>query len=149
MSNLHLELLHMAQDKNSDANPTPLLNEGANPNIRDPFYHKWTPLHYAVFLNKENFALVLIEHPKCNAQLLDSDGFSPLYWASKKSTARIIKALLKKGCDPNERDMHGMTALFAAVASNKTENVQALLEHESIDVNQPNQFGGSALHHTG
>merc|ERR1712154_69339 len=102
----------------------------------------------AVFLNKENFALQLLKHPKTNALLLDSDGFSPLYWAAKKSTPKVIKALLLKGCDPNERDMHGMTALFAAVASNKRENVEALISHPSIDVNQPNQFGGSALHHT-
>eukprot|EP00485_Elphidium_margaritaceum_P016685 CAMPEP_0202733072 /NCGR_PEP_ID=MMETSP1385-20130828/187981_1 /ASSEMBLY_ACC=CAM_ASM_000861 /TAXON_ID=933848 /ORGANISM="Elphidium margaritaceum" /LENGTH=614 /DNA_ID=CAMNT_0049399399 /DNA_START=60 /DNA_END=1904 /DNA_ORIENTATION=+ len=148
MSNLHLELLQLAQDKNSDANPSYLLNQGANPNARDPFHHKWTPLHFAVFLNKENFALQLLQHSKTNAQLSDSDGFSPLYWAAKKSTPTVIKALLSKGCDPNERDMHGMTALFAAVASNKPDNVRALLAHPSINVNQPNQFGGSALHHT-
>ena len=139
----------MAQQKNSDANPSYLLQQGANPNIRDPFYHNWTPLHYAVFLNKENFALQLIKHPKTNVQLLDSDGFSPLYWAAKKSTSAVLKALLKKGCNPNERDMHGMTALFAAVASNIKENVAALLDSDEINVNQPNQFGGSALHHTG
>jgi len=147
-TNKHLELLHLAQDKHSDANPTPLLEQGANPNIRDQHYHKWTPLHYAVFLNKENFALQLIECPKTKVALLDSDGFSALYWAAKKSTATVIEALLSRGCDPNERDMHGMTALFAAVASRKRHNVAALLSHPAIAVNQVNQFGGSALHHT-
>eukprot|EP01083_Nonionella_stella_P073092 197395_1 len=149
MSNKHLQLLHLSQDKNNNTNPSYLLSQGANPNIRDPFFHKWTPLHYAVSLNKEHFVLQLLQHPKTNATLVDSDGFSPLYWAAKKrSSSTIIKALLSKGCDPNERDMHGMTALFAAVASNKVDNVQCLVSHPSINVNQPNQFGGSALHHT-
>ena len=90
----------------------------------------------------------LINFPKTKVDLLDSDGFSALYWASKKSTSKVIEALLSKGCDPNERDMHGMTALFAAVASQIIDNVSTLLSHPDIDVNQPNQFGGSALHHT-
>ncbi len=41
------------------------------------------------------------------------------------------------GCDPNQRDMHGMTPLFAAVASNKKENIEALLSCPNININQP------------
>ena len=106
-------------------------------------------MHYAVFLRKETFALTLIENEKCNAQARDSKGFSALYWSCKRSTPKVTSALLNKGCDPNEHDVYGMTPLFAAVSSNKKGNVEALLSHPCINVNQRNQFGGSALHHTG
>ncbi len=55
----------------------------------------------------------------------------------------LISALLSNGSD-----VRGMTALFAAVTSGKIENVKQLISHPSINVNQVNQFGGSALHHT-
>ena len=70
-----------------------------------------------------------MKHPRTNPLLLDSDGFSALYWAAKRSTPEIISVLLNKGCDPNQASPGGMTPLFAAVATNKVENVKALISH--------------------
>lgn len=78
---------------------TPLLNAGINPNLQD---------------NTENSALALA-----------IERFS----ADANKDLSLIKQLLVKGADPNQRNSLGETSLFLAYRANNTELIELLLTH--------------------
>ena len=69
---------------------------------------------------------------------------SPIHAATKSSHLRVVKLLVERGADVNERDVDGLTALHVASAENSPEIVELLLDS---NVN-PNVIGrhGGALH---
>lgn len=70
--------------------------------------------------------MLLLEHG-ANPNVVDSVGSTPLIEAAWQSNLPLVKALLAKGAAPNyKRPDNGFTALKAAVATNKTDVVQAL-----------------------
>lgn len=56
-----------------------------------------------------------------------------------------LVACLEKGCDPNERDRFGWTALHFAAQTNSTLCIQALADF-GADLNAQNRAGVTALH---
>lgn len=80
---------------------TPLLNEGINPNLQD---------------NTENSALALA------TERLSTDVNKDL---------SLIKDLLAKGADPNQRNSLGETSLFLAYRTNNSELIELLLKHSA------------------
>ncbi|XP_013416158.1 ankyrin repeat domain-containing protein 46-like [Lingula anatina] len=67
---------------------------------------------------------------------------------SRCGNADIAKELIKSGCDINERDVSGRTALQIATTRGQTESVQVLLEN-GADVNASDRAGNTPLHHCG
>jgi len=87
---------------------------------------KLTALSAAVNQKQESVALLLLEH-NANPNVVDSAGSTPLIEAAWQGNLPLVKALLAKGAAPNyKRPDNGFTALKAAVATNKTDVVQAL-----------------------
>ncbi|MFZ1545572.1 MAG: ankyrin repeat domain-containing protein, partial [Candidatus Nitrotoga sp.] len=85
-----------------------------------------TALSAAVNQKHESVALLLLEHG-ANPNAVDSVGSTPLIEAAWQGNLALMKTLLAKGATPNyKRPDNGFTALKAAVATNKTDAVQAL-----------------------
>ena len=74
-------------------------------------------IHACKFGNSEIVKLLLDNGADINNK--DSDGKSPLYWASlnddDKESPKICSLLIKKGMDVNDRANDGRTALIGAV----------------------------------
>ncbi|MHC1480891.1 ankyrin repeat domain-containing protein [Frateuria aurantia] len=77
----------------------------------------------------------------------DEYGHSPLQLAAMHGHPRLLEALLARGCDPNHRDQHGQTPLFAAVQQGPLAlpMVRSLIRHgadpERIDGNGETPLG--------
>lgn len=81
--------------------------------------------------------------------IVDSDGWSPLYNAYDDST--ITALLLEHGADVNQRNRFGRTALMGSICrvlwSEKIETVVMQLLQAGADVNCIDDEGKSLLHH--
>lgn len=81
----------------------------------------------------------------------DTNALAKFRWtalmiASVKGHAGVVRILLKHGADGNARDVYGWTPLMRAVYENRGEAVAVLLEDASIDVNNRDDQGITALH---
>ena len=69
---------------------------------------------------------------------------APLYIAAELDDIATVRQLLSDGADPDDRNMHGWTALMIAVAQQHEKTVQILLEN-GADPNLSNLLGRNAL----
>jgi hypothetical protein len=96
-----------------------LLDNGANPNARNPKTHT---LHY----------------PDGSGGTLHNYE-SAMVYATKKENPAFLKLLLERGGDPNTRNINDETLLFQAyIWHNQWQNVQVLVEH-GADLNAVTQ----------
>lgn len=74
-----------------------LLKQGLNPNITEPATRK-TALHLAVIYKRLDFVRVLLRNEKIitNPNAVDTDGDTPLHYASRYGLYSIAKELLKR-----------------------------------------------------
>ena len=68
----------------------------------------------------------------------------PLYDAAERDDTATVRRLLGEGADPDDRNMHGWTALMIAVAQQHDKAAQLLLE-QGADPNLSNLLGRNAL----
>ncbi len=74
----------------------------------------------------------------------DSQGITPLMFASSNGHLQIVRELLKHPkINVNQVDDYGSTALMAASFSGYSEIVELLLQQPGIDVNKASFFGGA------
>lgn len=99
-----------------------LLTVGAKVNSKD--YTGQTPLHMAADTGHSAMCQMLIKHG-ANVNAADIDGLTPLHLASK---AKCVKVLADAGAPVDARDKHSLTPLFYAVASAKSDVVNALIQ---------------------
>lgn len=73
-------------------------------------------------------------------------GKTPLLYATEENNTEVVRALLKKGADPNSTDESswGSTAIFSAVEHGNIELLRLLLEN-GVDVNHENGLGLTVL----
>ena len=71
--------------------------------------------------------------------------FEDFFIAIKNDNASTVADLIKRGFDPNTRDVKGQPGLTAAMQERSVKVARVLLEQPGIDVNALNPAGESAL----
>jgi hypothetical protein len=102
-----------------------LLEEGADPNIRDGDGN--TPLHFAASKGCAEVARLLLEHgADPNAQ--DKNGETPLHVAAFNGHVDVVRLLLEHRADPTVKNKDGDTPLDIARARGHREVVSLIEE---------------------
>ncbi|KAF7662183.1 hypothetical protein LDENG_00244230 [Lucifuga dentata] len=118
-------LLHLAAIKGDVEAVNELLDQGANPNLKDNA--GWTPLHEACNLGHQAVVEVLI----MRGALLNTPGYendSPLHDAVMNGHPAIAKLLLQHGAVQNVLNLHGKRPADYAVTSEMQEIFQEVSE---------------------
>jgi hypothetical protein len=105
------------------------------------------PLHAAAFSGNSEMVRILIEYDPANIDARDSDGWTPLFWASGGHNFKngyVLRSLLEHGADVNVQDNIGWTPLRWASFNGTLEGVRLLLEH-GADVEVKDDKGKTAL----
>lgn len=76
--------------------------------------------------NTNQLKIELEKHPGA-IKRQDSEGYTPLHYASRDGQLDAIKELLSRGANPNTQGIRGETALYLAAGNGKVEAVRALL----------------------
>lgn len=105
--------------------------------------HGRTPLHFACATGRVNVVGFLMRN-KCQLDICDNDGISPLMKAIQCQQEPCALYLLDHGADAKLSDLHGNTALHLAAAKGSTTLVQRLLDHHT-DLEAQNQDGSTPL----
>lgn len=82
-----------------------------------------------------------------DADLPNSDGFTPMVVAAYKGDVNVMKALTAAGADPNLAGAHGITPLIAAAANNNLNAVKYLVNEQAAYPNIPDSLGKTAAQH--
>jgi ankyrin repeat protein len=87
---------------------------------------KWTPLHFAAQLGSVELTTALLK-AGANIDAQTSQGFSPLYIATKQQKLEVLKVLISMGANPNLKDGHHQTALHRACEMNLSVLANAII----------------------
>lgn len=126
MRDLDSQLIE-ASRKCSIAAIKPLIDAGANVNIRDRAVG-WTPLHLVACEDHTELARLLIE-AGADVNARSNDGWTPLHCAAFDDGADLAELLLDAGAQVNARDKHGQTPLSLAEFEQHTEVADLLRAH--------------------
>ena len=102
-----------------------------------------TGVHLAVSFELEKLITLVLKNTQ-SPDARDSDGQTPLFYASQRGQETVVKALLEKSADPNLQDAKCRTALHYAVERGHEAVVKLLLEN-SADPNLKDAKGQTAL----
>lgn len=121
--------LHYAVRENNIEAIKTLLNLGANPNKKDNFGK--TPLMWSVSkVEKNNISKILIENRKTYLDAMDDDGrgHTALYHAMSDKNYEIVKYLIAKGANIENKSTPFGPALIYAIFNNDIEMVKIIVE---------------------
>ena len=118
-----------------------LLNEGADPNIRND--DGYTALTMASYKGHTEILKLLLADRKTDPNRQNENGYTPLMSASDHGYTKTVELLLKYGANPNITDED--TALMIASHHGHTETVEALLADPRTDLNIHGWGGDTAL----
>ena len=79
-----------------------------------------TPLHHAIFHQREKFAMTLIKIG-CDLNIKDVRGMTPLHLAVLNSSLIVIRSLLNAGANPYAVNLSNDTPLDLAKRHKKSE----------------------------
>lgn len=148
----HYTALYVASSRGNAMVVQLLINHGADMNVEcddkdDNIDNvKWTPLLVASEKGRPENASVLLEHSTC-ANHQDTDGKSPLHYASCHLSADLVWLLLDNGANPAALDVWGNTALHEASYHGRVAVVMLLLKY-GANVNPWSNSGHTPLHDT-
>ncbi|PLN84456.1 kinase-like domain-containing protein [Aspergillus taichungensis] len=105
-----------------------LLQKGASTEARGR--HKRTPIHYAIYLEREEIADLLLEggaNPNCE----DEDGVTPLHTAVKSNriSTSFVERLIENVFDINKEDKNRHTPLFEAAVHGRVDFMRILVDN--------------------
>lgn len=96
--------------------------------------------------NRDDILLdVLFSSKKIDVNLMDFENYSPLYYACKYTTPRIVEKLILLGADISFCDKNSSSLAHTACEANKADILEILLKH-GIDPNSSNDKGKFLLH---
>ncbi|MCP4177768.1 MAG: hypothetical protein GY756_08380 [bacterium] len=115
----------MAAEKGDISNLKLFIEAGMSPNIKD----NGTPLLYAILAGKFNSVKFLVN----NGANVNEHTYwgTPIGVASYKGHYKIVEYLINNGATVNSKSRTGMSPLFSAVVTGKTEVVNLLLQNEA------------------
>ena len=119
-----------------------LVQHGANPKVIDNEGN--TLLHCACSHGKLNCVQVLLETAKCDPNIRNSAGLTPLRVTDTKCIG-IIQALIEHSANPNVADSDGNTLLHNACCDGRVETVKYLLEEAKCNPATKNKAGLTPL----
>ncbi|XP_011667498.1 ankyrin-1-like [Strongylocentrotus purpuratus] len=123
----HMEVMEYLIQQGSD------LNKNGNDG--------WTPLHAAISNGHLEVVNVLFAE---GAQGTRFEGLTLLYIASRYDHVDVVKFLVSKGCDVNEKSECGKSPLHAACYTGNM-NIVKLLVHHKANVNEQDRDGWKPL----
>ena len=124
-----------------------LLDEGADPNARDP--NGWPALSRAIERRQPEIALLLIERG-ADCRATDKRRRTPLHWAAQYGTDAVAECLLEQGAETSAWDSASNTPLSQASRHGRTTIVRMLLHGQWSSVIRDYRWRESfflALHH--
>lgn len=122
-------LLHQAASKGHVLAAQLLLAHGAQVDIRND--HGATALLEAAAADHELTAIVLIEwgaDVNVAAPVQRKPLYTPLHFAARHDSARLVRALIAKGADPDAGDPITVRPVILAMQENRRKTVQVLVE---------------------
>ena len=111
-----------------------------------------TALHIAVCSGRDKLQKVqcLLESDKCNPNVRNKHGHTPLHAACRRENIEVLEILVfDQRCDVNIQDDNGNTALHTALSISSVmqcRKVQLLLKRSTCHLNLKNNFGSTPLH---
>lgn len=130
------ELLLLALDRNFPEVAILLLENKADPNVRDDRGN--TPLFYAVAYHNIQSITSLLRH-KANPDIQNCAGKTALHISAQLVGKKSVKLLLKHQADPNIPDNYGETPIFYL----RTPEIFTLLLEHNADIDLKNKEGHS------
>ena len=90
-----------------------------------------TALHYAAENGHSNIVALLLVHG-ADSNVVDSDGRTPIFLATKATEPHCFLDLLRQGCDVNAKDLEGCTIVHQAAGNGNIAALRALKERLEI-----------------
>ena len=122
-----------------------LIERGADINAKN--INDGTPLMFAAINGSPEIVTTLLD-AGANPSATGTNGWGALMVAAAKGHAPTTRLLLNAGADVNSVDIYLWTPLMRAAAENRTPVVSILLEADDINVDQKDDHGATALHHS-
>ena len=135
------QLLHAAVMEDQSAIVAELILSHANLNAVNNVGQN--ALHIAAMSQAGDAAKLLLSGNNIVLNALDKAGFSPLHYAAKVGSVRLINLLCDSGADINQKTLAGQTSLALACILGNEGAVAALIEYEP-DLTQLNSDGLTA-----
>ena len=119
-----------------------LLDRGAQINAQAQINRK-TALHMAVEFGQVKAAGLLLDRG-ADIELMDIDGYTPLWGAAYQNRPELIEFLLKRGANLNHLDRNGNCALSPAAANGADQAIRKLIEL-GLNPDHKNKFGRTPI----
>ena len=103
-------------------------------------------LHWASFFGISEVVATLIEIERCDLNVGDSEGRSPLSWAARNGHEEVVEILLEQeAANPDKSDNFGQTPISFAAQNGHEGVAKILLRREEVDPNKPARSGRTPL----
>ncbi|MDB4808166.1 ankyrin repeat domain-containing protein [Verrucomicrobia bacterium] len=120
-----------------------LIVKGADISLHEK--NKASPLHLALHQGHNEVIKLLIANEVDAVSKCGSCGLSPLATAAANCDREVVKLLISKGADVNEKGEEGLTALHTA-AENGNNDVAELLIEKGADITATYKYKWTSLH---
>jgi ankyrin repeat protein len=98
-------------------------------------------VHLAAYFGLEEAILTLLKN-RCDPNVKDNYGHTPLLWAARNGHKAVVKQLLDTGkVDADSKDQHGQTPLLWAARNGHEAVVKLLLATNGVDPNSKDSNG--------
>ncbi|KAJ8472175.1 hypothetical protein OPV22_026518 [Ensete ventricosum] len=122
-----------------------ILQQNEVPDLSKLSTMKWNPFHSLALSGQIPFMDRLLEDGSTEIDCLDKDGFTALHKAIIGKKEAVISHLLRRGANPQAKDLDGATPLHYAAQVGAMQTVKLLIKYK-VDVNVADNDGWTPLH---